>query len=634
MSRILAVMVLGAATSAVSCGALFSYPSDASENCTNGSDDDFDGDADCRDADCAGHAACTEATAEACSNGLDDDGDGDIDCADPDCVGPARCVENSRALCSNGLDDDGDGDIDCADATCDGVCQETGPACFDQRDNDGDGLTDHRDAACWTSANVSFDRCAAVEGSSTEFGAELGLDWYAESIEDLPQAVVTEAGRPALVGLWRAQARSTAAPNGRVAKTAVDVGAALATSTFAELVVAIGPPDGARVEARMHAAWCPNSDALCLFLLPVETTSTAPDDPGFTSIAVLPERYADATLSFRVDATASTVTVTARSGSAISEELRIDVPASWAAAEPLEITWRGASGGGVSWARFDRETHERCGAQFPAPAMTTSFVRSVAWMDDGELCLLASGLWSTRVTEAGKSLGAPRFANAGPADLRVIAWDPTSRSLLGLTQTFYFPGQPLTTRWVRAQACAGPWEDLGEAEAVLSEGLVPVSYTIQGDGTRALHAVAAINPANLSEPLVRYLEGDGTPGSLRPVGEAVALSLDVGGAARIGGEWIHVAGRGGSLELRVAGASAPLATFDPRGEAGAFDRFGAPANTTLSYRRPFEAALVMDPAPSDGAPWHGLLFYTACTFLPCEAQTRAAPAWVSIERSP
>ena len=66
-----------------------------------------------------------ENTDAACSNGTDDDADGQIDCFDPECIATTVCKppptptpENTSALCSNGADDDKDGAIDCADSEC------------------------------------------------------------------------------------------------------------------------------------------------------------------------------------------------------------------------------------------------------------------------------------------------------------------------------------------------------------------------------------------------------------------------------------------------------------------------------------------------------------------------------------
>jgi hypothetical protein len=87
-------------------------------------------------------AACgdDEPDVEVCDNGSDDDGDGFADCRDDDCAGPS-CVEQ----CVDGVDNDGDGSVDCDDPTCDGGCTEQ---CDDARDNDGDGATDCADDEC------------------------------------------------------------------------------------------------------------------------------------------------------------------------------------------------------------------------------------------------------------------------------------------------------------------------------------------------------------------------------------------------------------------------------------------------------------------------------------------------------
>jgi hypothetical protein len=56
--------------------------------CTDGVDDDGDGDTDCDDIDCAGEAACGET---ACADRTDDDADGLVDCLDGDCASSASC---------------------------------------------------------------------------------------------------------------------------------------------------------------------------------------------------------------------------------------------------------------------------------------------------------------------------------------------------------------------------------------------------------------------------------------------------------------------------------------------------------------------------------------------------------------
>ena len=63
-----------------------------SENCTNGSDDDNDGDVDCDDSECSNHSSCTTPSSETnCTNGIDDDSDGDTDCDDSDCSNHSSC---------------------------------------------------------------------------------------------------------------------------------------------------------------------------------------------------------------------------------------------------------------------------------------------------------------------------------------------------------------------------------------------------------------------------------------------------------------------------------------------------------------------------------------------------------------
>ncbi len=92
----------------------------STEDCTNGVDDDGDGDIDGADSDCA------VVTPENCTNGIDDDGDGDIDAADTDCQEPEGPVGD--ATCSDGIDNDGDGDTDAADTDC--QSGPGGPTCF------------------------------------------------------------------------------------------------------------------------------------------------------------------------------------------------------------------------------------------------------------------------------------------------------------------------------------------------------------------------------------------------------------------------------------------------------------------------------------------------------------------------
>ena len=83
------------------------YPG-ASELCSDGVDQDCDGNADCDDGD------CTEQCSEDCSDGVDNDADGYADCEDDECVAELNCIED----CEDGIDNDADGATDCLDDEC------------------------------------------------------------------------------------------------------------------------------------------------------------------------------------------------------------------------------------------------------------------------------------------------------------------------------------------------------------------------------------------------------------------------------------------------------------------------------------------------------------------------------------
>ena len=54
---------------------------------------------------------------EICTDGVDDNGDGNIDCDDPKCADDAACVSPVE-LCDDGVDNDDNGQVDCDDAAC------------------------------------------------------------------------------------------------------------------------------------------------------------------------------------------------------------------------------------------------------------------------------------------------------------------------------------------------------------------------------------------------------------------------------------------------------------------------------------------------------------------------------------
>ncbi|MFL5319468.1 MAG: hypothetical protein ACJ790_07405 [Myxococcaceae bacterium] len=169
--------------------------------CSDGQDNDGDGQADCADSDCQGLSCGLGCTCKAgvktettCFGGVDEDGDGQTDCADSDCVNQScgqgcACVAGGGKVetsCTDGLDNDGDGNKDCADtadcvngaqckpnpntSTCSaGACTcngapapngelrpDGGRACNDGIDNDCSGATDCADTSCG-SANCSTD---------------------------------------------------------------------------------------------------------------------------------------------------------------------------------------------------------------------------------------------------------------------------------------------------------------------------------------------------------------------------------------------------------------------------------------------------------------------------------------------
>jgi len=106
--------------------------------CTDGADNDFDGDYDCNDSDCSGSPDCLESD---CDDGADNDQDGDFDCDDSDCADAPACVDDfegdEAGECTDGVDNDSDGLIDCEDPNCEGS-----PDCESTNDADGDGFDD------------------------------------------------------------------------------------------------------------------------------------------------------------------------------------------------------------------------------------------------------------------------------------------------------------------------------------------------------------------------------------------------------------------------------------------------------------------------------------------------------------
>ena len=77
---------------------------------------------DCDDTDCSADPNCLIVGTEICSDGGDNDGDGDIDCADSDCANSTCCsgipVNFFECDCTDGFDNNGSNGTDCADPAC------------------------------------------------------------------------------------------------------------------------------------------------------------------------------------------------------------------------------------------------------------------------------------------------------------------------------------------------------------------------------------------------------------------------------------------------------------------------------------------------------------------------------------
>lgn len=152
------------------CGCV---PSPGGEDCDNGLDDDCDGTSDCNDTECIGTPVCG-CRPEICDNGADDDCDGFVDCADSNCATTQACVcQGTFEDCANRVDDDCDGLVDCADPNCatSGNCGCTSPTaenCANGRDDDCDGLIDCGDPNCFANAACQTCRPEVCSGGLDE----------------------------------------------------------------------------------------------------------------------------------------------------------------------------------------------------------------------------------------------------------------------------------------------------------------------------------------------------------------------------------------------------------------------------------------------------------------------------------
>ena len=163
-------------TCSIDCGP----PPPVETNCTDGLDNDCDGNVDCADSDCSvpccGDGTCNpvelcscpadctpsagEIPGSTCLDGIDNDCDGLSDCNDPDCA-----TESPACSCGNFVCDPGETQCNCA-IDCGGV---PGPeVCNDGVDNNCDGAIDCLDAACTC---TTF--CGGVCGDAVCFTSEI-----------------------------------------------------------------------------------------------------------------------------------------------------------------------------------------------------------------------------------------------------------------------------------------------------------------------------------------------------------------------------------------------------------------------------------------------------------------------------
>ncbi|MBI3178535.1 MAG: hypothetical protein HYZ27_02670, partial [Deltaproteobacteria bacterium] len=161
-------------------------------------DNDGDGLRDCADLmDCSGAGnLCGTGTSEAaaCTDGLDNDRNGDRDCEDAACDQAScgtgctcRAGAKAETACADAVDNDGDGLTNCADPDCSNVGAES--SCGNGADDNCNGLVDSADTACGSdpacmslalgkpcSANgqCASGRCFTESGSRWPSGACVG----------------------------------------------------------------------------------------------------------------------------------------------------------------------------------------------------------------------------------------------------------------------------------------------------------------------------------------------------------------------------------------------------------------------------------------------------------------------------
>ena len=159
-------------------------PGDQAElpQCSDGVDNDVDGQTDWSDPQCSNPLDNTEAE-RACADGADNDDDGRRDYPDdPGCESSEDADETDAATppaCSNGLDDDNDGIVDYGGSAGDLGCvaasdaserEADGATCDNGADDDGDGPADYpADKSCPTPASNGELKPSCANGLDDDF---------------------------------------------------------------------------------------------------------------------------------------------------------------------------------------------------------------------------------------------------------------------------------------------------------------------------------------------------------------------------------------------------------------------------------------------------------------------------------
>lgn len=543
-------------------------------------------------------------------------------------------------VCGNGHDDDGDGLIDCADPIdCDATCGERPSAlpgqstCRDGRDNDHDGLIDGHDVGCWTSASLSFDRCATIAGSDLVLGTTLGVDWLsvpggAGQPTVVAEPIATDFG-PGLSGpvpMPGAQAETTyllsASPStGALDGTTmnVDVGIVTCTTNCAgNLAVLFGPNlSSAGLVTGGHTlalSWFCNAPTDCEVRLNLGsgtiTTTMAPAN-AWRQVRV------SVTMTGGTVGVPASMTATMTIDDLVSEPMSAPLPATWGLAPALDVGFGIAQGAAVLGVETTRSAFERCGARIPDPRMPAG-VSSGTWTSDG-VCVLGQrdggrfALWHADVAPGHEAL--PVFTELGaegPVDrLRAIAWDADHQELVGVLTSAEHVIERLVfdPSIARAPSCAGPWREIGPLFA--DAGVVIPVPSVVASATSSELLAFVLDGAPDAHPLLRS-QGDFTrAGSFSMVESGpprLPTGTTLGGLAQLGADWLVMvdADSSGLAMHRLADGlcdRCALTTLAPSHEPGTFDE--------AAVGRP--STLVMAPDPRPGEPWDGLFFYASAT---------------------